>query len=85
MGGTTIHVHDKIQAGNLMLGSALLLSRNSYTKVGLMFNFCNILYFSSTLFNQYQQLYIAPAINEFWEQHKQQLGKKGLLKKLFKW
>ena len=56
-----------------MLGSALLLSGNSYTKVGLMFNFCNLQYFSSTLFNQYQQLYIAPAINEFWEQHKQQL------------
>jgi hypothetical protein len=82
-GRHNLHVHDKIQAGNLMLGSALLLSGNSYTKVGLMFNFCNILYFSSTLFNQYQQLYIAPAINEFWEQHKQQLGKKGLLKKLF--
>ena len=64
---------DKMRAGNLMLGSALLLSGNSYTKVGLMFNFCNLQYFSSTLFNQYQQLYIAPAINEFWEQHKQQL------------
>ena len=37
-----------------------------------MFNFCNRQYFSSTLFNQYQQLYIIPAI-EFWEQHKQQV------------
>ena len=54
-----------------MLASALLLSGNSYTKVGLMFNFCNLQYFSSVLFNQYQQLYIIPAINEFWEQHKQ--------------
>jgi hypothetical protein len=35
--------------------------------------FCNLQYFSSTLFNQYQQLYIIPAINEFWEQHKQQV------------
>ena len=61
-----------IRAGNLSLASALLLSGNSYTKVGLMFNFCNLQYFSSTLFNQYQQLYIIPAINEFWEQHKQQ-------------
>ena len=63
----------KIRAGNLMLASALLLSGNSYTKVGLMFNFCNLQYFSQTLFNQYQQLYITPAINEFWEQTKQQL------------
>lgn len=64
---------NKIRAGNLILSSALLLSGNSYTKVGLMFNFCNLQYFSSTLFNQYQKLYIIPTINEFWEQHKQQL------------
>ena len=63
----------KIRAGNLTLASALLLSGNSYTKVGLMFNFCNLQYFSYTLFNQYQQLYIIPSINEFWEQHKQQV------------
>ena len=64
---------DKIRAGNLTVASALLLSGNSYTKVGLMFNFCNLQYFSSTLFNQYQQLYIIPAINEFWQQHKEQV------------
>ena len=60
----------KIRAGNVSLASALLLSGNSYTKVGLMFNFCNLQYFSSTLFNQYQKLYIIPTINEFWEQQK---------------
>ena len=38
-----------------------------------MFRFCNLQYFSKTLFNQYQSPYIAPAVNEFWEQHKQQL------------
>ena len=64
---------EKIRAGNLMLASALLLSGNSFTKVGLMFRFCNIQYFSKTLFCQYQSLYIAPAVNEFWEQHKQEL------------
>jgi hypothetical protein len=64
---------NNIRAGNLTLASALLLSGNSYTKVGLMFNFCNLQYFSSTLFNQYQQLYIIPAVNEFWEQHKQEI------------
>ena len=64
---------DKIRARNLTLASALLLSGNSYTKVGLMFNFCNLQYFSSTLFNQYQQLYIIPAINDFWQQHLEQV------------
>ena len=64
---------DKIRAGNLVLASSLLLSGNSYTKVGLMFNFCNLQYFSSTLFNQYQRLYIIPAINEFWNEHQQKL------------
>ena len=66
----------KIRAGNLLLASALLLSGNSYTKVGLMFRFCKIQYFSKTLFTQYQSLYIAPAVNEFWEQHKQELWEK---------
>ena len=56
-----------------MLASALLLSGNSYTKVGLMFTFCNLQYFSKTLFNQYQSLFITPAVNEFWEQRNQQL------------
>ena len=63
----------KIRAGNLMLVSALLLSGNSFTKVGLMFRFCNIQYVSKTLFCQYQSVYIAPAVNEFWEQHKKEL------------
>ena len=64
---------NKIRAGNLVLASSLLLSGNSYTKVGLMFNFCKLQYFSSTLYNQYQRLYIIPAINEFWDEHQQQL------------
>ena len=57
----------------MLVEGGLHLSGNSYTKVGLMFNFCNLQYFSQTLFNQYQQLYITPAVNEFWEQTKQQL------------
>jgi hypothetical protein len=56
-----------------MFASSLLLSGNLYAKVGLMFNFCNLQYFSSALFNQYQKLYIIPAINKFWEQHQKQL------------
>lgn len=64
---------NNIRAGNLVLASALFLSGNSYMKIGLMFNFCNLQYFSSTLFNQYQRLYIIPAVNEFWDQHRQQL------------
>ena len=41
---------DKIRAGYLMLASALLLSGNLYAKVGLMFRFCKLQYFSKTLF-----------------------------------
>ena len=52
---------NRIRAGNLTLASALLLSGNSYTKVRMMFNFCN------------QQLNIIPAINEFRQQHKHQI------------
>ena len=38
-----------------------------------MFKFCNIQYFSKTLFYQYQSLYIAPAVNDFWEQQRSML------------
>ena len=72
-----------VRAGNLILAS-LLLSGNSFTKIGMMFKFCNIQYFSKTLFYQYQSLYIALAVNVFWEQQRsmlwnEQSGKEVLL------
>lgn len=63
----------QVRAGNLILASSLLFSGNSYRKIGMMFKFCNIQYFSQTLFYQYQSLYIAPTVNDFWEQHKKEL------------
>ena len=62
-----------IRAGNLTLASSLLFSGNSFRKVGMMFKFCNIQFFSQTLFYQYQSLYIAPAVNDFLEQQKMRL------------
>lgn len=62
-----------VRAGNLILASSLLFSGNSYQKVGMMFKFCNIQYFSHTLFYQYQNLFIAPAVKDFWEQQKKKL------------
>ena len=38
-----------------------------------MFKLCNVQFFSQTLFYQYQSLYIAPAVNDFWEQQKMRL------------
>ena len=60
----TVH---KLRAGNLLLASSLLLSGNSYTKIGLMFKFMNMQYISQSLFYQYQRLYIAPAVNKTWK------------------
>ena len=62
-----------VKAGNLALASSLLLSGNSFTKIGLMFKFYNLQYFSKSLFYQYQSLYIAPTVNDFWEQQKKEL------------
>ena len=39
----------------------------------MMFKFCNIQYFSHTLFYQYQNLFIAHAVKDFWEQQKKKL------------
>ena len=67
----------QVRAGNLTLASSLLFSGNSFRKVGMTFKFCNIqFFFSQTLFYQYQRLYIAPAVNDFWEE---QAGKDVLL------
>jgi hypothetical protein len=60
----TVH---KLRAGNLLLASSLLLSANSYTKIGLMFKFMNMQYISQSLFYQYQRLYIASAVNKTWK------------------
>ena len=72
---------ENLRAGNLLLASALLLSGNSYQKIGMMFRFLKLQYFSKTLFTQYQSLYIAPAVNEFWEQQKQELWEKKRMEK----
>ena len=61
---------EDVRAGNLLLASAIALSGNSFTKVGFLFKICNIAFFSKSLFNQYQHLYIAPTINEHWEKSK---------------
>lgn len=67
---------DKLRAGNLLLASSILLSGNSFTKVGLLFKFLNLQYFSSTLFYQYQNLYIAPAVDEYWKKMQRELWQK---------
>ena len=61
---------EDVRAGNLLLASAIALSGNSFTKVGFLFKIFNIAFFSKSLFNHYQHLYIAPTINEHWEKNK---------------
>ncbi|CAB3985659.1 Hypothetical predicted protein, partial [Paramuricea clavata] len=56
-----------IRAGNLLLASAIPLSGNSYTKVGFLCKVMNLHFFSKNLYNQYQSLYIGPAVNDYWE------------------
>ena len=39
----------QVRAGNLTLASSLLFSGNSFRKVGMMFKFCNIQFFTNTV------------------------------------
>ena len=64
---------DNLRAGNLLLASSIILSGNSFTKVGLLFKFLNLQYFSSSLFYQYQNLFIAPAVNDYWKSMQKEL------------
>ena len=57
-------------AGNLLLATAMPLSGNSYTKIGFMCNVMILQFFPKNLYNQYQSLYIAPAVNDYWERMK---------------
>lgn len=64
---------DNLRAGNLLLASCILLSGNSFTKVGLLFKFLNLQYFSSSLFYQYQKLFVAPAVDDYWKAMQREL------------
>ena len=64
-----------VRAGNLLLTSAICLSGNSFKKVGLLFHFFKLGFVSKSLFKQFQYLYIAPAVNDYWEKMKVDLWK----------
>ena len=59
--------------GNLLLASAIVLSGNSFTKIGFLFKVLNLKYFLKNLFNQYQNLLIAPVIDKYLEDMKEEL------------
>ena len=59
-----------LRAGNLLLASSIVMSGNSYTKIGFLFKIMNMTYISKMLYNQYQSLYIAPAVEEYWKDMK---------------
>ena len=64
-----------LRVGNLLSASAIVLSGNSFTKMGFLFKLLNLQYFSKNLFNQYQNLLIAPVIDKYWEDMKEKLWK----------
>lgn len=64
---------NKMRAGNLLLSSCLLLSGNSFKKIALFFKFLNLKFISSTLFYQHQGLYIAPAVQKYWDSLRESL------------
>ena len=70
-----LHSQPVLHVGNLLLASAIVLSGNSFTKIGFLFKLLNLQYFSKNLFNQYQNLLIAPVIDKYWEDMKEKLWK----------
>jgi hypothetical protein len=64
-----------VRAGNILLASSICLSGNSFKKIGFLFQSMKLAYFSKSLFNQYQHLYIAPAVDDYWENMKMSLWK----------
>ena len=58
---------NRMRAGNLLLSSCLLLSGNSYTKTALFFKFLNLKFISKSLFYQHQGLFVAPAVQRYWD------------------
>ena len=66
---------ENIRAGNLLLASAIALSGNSFTKIGFLFKVMRLQFISKSLYNQYQTLYIAPTVDDYWERMKKELWK----------
>jgi hypothetical protein len=64
-----------LRVGNLLLASAIALSGNSFTKIGFLFKVMNMKFISKNLYNQYQNLFIAPVVQNYWEDMKKELWK----------
>lgn len=64
-----------IRVGNLLLASTIALSGNSFTKIGFLFKVINMKFISKNLHNQYQNLFIAPVVENYWEDMKEDLWK----------
>ena len=60
-------MYNGMRVGNMLLSLCLLLSGNSYTKIALLFKFVNLKFISKTLFYQHQSLYIALAVQKYWD------------------
>lgn len=65
----------RIRVANLLLASAIVLSGNSYTKIGFLFKIMKLKFISKNLFNQYQSLLIAPTVDSYWLSMKENLWK----------
>lgn len=65
--------YNGMRVGNMLLSSCLLLSGNSYTKIALFFKFLNLQFISKSLFYQHQGLYIAPAVQKYWDMMRKNL------------
>lgn len=53
-----------------MLATNILLSRNNYTKVALLFQFMNIGIVAPSTFYAIQNAYCVEAVMEFWEERR---------------
>ena len=64
-----------LRSGNLLLASAIAISGNSFIKIGFLFKIMKLKYISKNLYNQYQNLYIAPTVDDYWKKMKEDLWK----------
>ncbi|KAK7901331.1 hypothetical protein WMY93_018100 [Mugilogobius chulae] len=58
----------KMQAGDFMLATNILLSGNNYSKVALLFNYMNMGMVARTTFFSIQDAYCVETIEDFWEE-----------------
>lgn len=67
------HRYNGMYAGNLQTTAAIVMSGNSFQKIGAMAKFLNLRFMVRSTFDRVQKLYVSPAVDRFYKNKQSEL------------